>query len=394
MRGSIRQRSAGSWTLVFDLGYATDPATGARKRRQKLVTFRGTKKQAQAHLTELLRAANRGEFVERSKLTTGDWLREWLEKAIKPPARRPGTFATYGHVVHDKLIPALGAIPLQALKAADLKRYYTEQKLSPSTLAQHHAILHGALKAALLEGLVIRNVASLVIGKPRPRREHADVQQNCWEAHEAQAFLAAARDAGAQPAALFSLALDSGARKGELCGLRWEDVDFERGTVTFIRQLTKPGRSPEFGPVKNGVPRTVDLAADTIDLLKAHKRSQSELKMRNRTAYNDLGLVFAKEWGDLHGREDSLGLPLQSNNLGQREFARVLKAADVRRITLHGLRHTSATLLLKAGVAPHVVQRRLGHKRVEITLGIYAHVLPSMQQDAAQRLGALLYGRS
>ena len=93
-------------------------------------------------------------------------------------------------------------------------------------------------------------------------------------------------------------------------------------------------------------------------------------------------LVFAKEWGHLHGREDSLGIPLQANNFGQREFARVIKAAALRPITLHGLQHTSATLLLKAGVPPQVVQQRLGHKRIE-TLGIYAHVLPSMQQDAA-----------
>ena len=81
-----------------------------------------------------------------------------------------------------------------------------------------------------------------------------------------------------------------------------------------------------------------------------------------------------------------------ANNLGQREFARVIKAAGIRPITIHGLRHTSATLLLKAGVPPHVVQQRLGHKRIEMTLGIYAHVLPSMQQDAARRLGALLHG--
>jgi integrase len=103
-------------------------------------------------------------------------------------------------------------------------------------------------------------------------------------------------------------------------------------------------------------------------------------------------MVFAKDWGHLHGREDSLGLPLQSNNFGQREFARLLKAAKVRPFTVHGLRHTSATLLLKAGVPAQVVQQRLGHKRIEITLGIYAHVLPSMQQDAARRRGALLHG--
>ena len=114
--------------------------------------------------------------------------------------------------------------------------------------------------------------------------------------------------------------------------------------------------------------------------------------MRNRAVYEDLGLMFAKEWGNLYGRQDSLGLPLQSNNLGPREFARVIKAAGVRPITVHGLRHTSATLLLKAGVAPHVVQRRLGHKKIATTLDIYAHALPSMQQDATRRLGALLHG--
>lgn len=392
MRGTIRKRYSGSWSLILDLGYVTDMQTGLRKRRQKWVTVRGTKKDAEAQLNELVRAANRGEFVERSKFTTGEWLREWLDKAIRPPAKRASTYRVYSHVIEDRLIPAIGSIRLQELKAADLKRYYTETRLSSSTLAQHHAIVHGALKAAVLEGLVTRNVASLVIGKPQIRRDHDSVGKNCWEPEEARAFLVAARAAGPQPGALYALALDSGARKNELCGLQWSDVDLETGTVTFVRQLTRTGRKPEFGPVKNGIPRTIDLAAETVELLKSHKRAQAELKMRNRTAYHDLGMVFSKEWGDLHGREDSLGLPLQSNNLGQREFARILKAANVRPITIHGLRHTSATLLLKAGVPAHVVQQRLGHKRVEITLGIYAHVLPSMQHDAARRLGALLFG--
>lgn len=116
------------------------------------------------------------------------------------------------------------------------------------------------------------------------------------------------------------------------------------------------------------------------------------MKMANRTIYKDHGLVFAKEWGERYGRKDFLGLSLQANNIGERELARIIKAAKVKRISFHGLRHTSATLLLKAGVAPHVVQQRLGHKRIEMTLGIYAHALPSMQQDAARRLAQLLHG--
>jgi integrase len=174
--------------------------------------------------------------------------------------------------------------------------------------------------------------------------------------------------------------------------LQWGDVDLEQGTVTFVRQLIATGEEPVYGPIKNDMPRSVDLSAETVTLLREHKRHQAELKMANRTIYNDHGLVFAKEWGERWNRKDMLGQPLQANNIGEREFAKIIMAADVRRISIHGLRHTSATLLLKAGVAAHVVQRRLGHKRIEMTLGIYAHALPSMQQDAARRLGALLHG--
>jgi integrase len=397
MQGSIKQRSKGSWTLRFDAGYGVDPNTGRRRRRQMCETFRGTKRDAQNRLTELLRAQNRGELVEKSKLTVGEWLTEWLEKAVKPPAKRINTYRTYKRIITKKLVPALGAIRLQELKAADLKHYYSSQAatLSSTTLSQYHTLISSALKAATLEGLLIRNVASIVVGKPQIRRDHSDVSGNCWEADEAQKFLVAAKAEGARPAAFHSLALDSGARRGELCGLQWGDLDFDKGTVTFVRQLieTDDTGAPVFGLIKNDMPRTVDLSAETVALLKEHKRHQAELKMANRTIYKDHSLVFAKEWGERRNqRKDFLGLPLQANNLGEREFARIAKAANVKRISIHGLRHTSATLLLKAGVAPHVVQQRLGHKRIEMTLGIYAHALPSMQQDAARRLGSLLYG--
>jgi integrase len=176
-----------------------------------------------------------------------------------------------------------------------------------------------------------------------------------------------------------------------LCGLKWEDIDLEAGTVSIVRQLLKTGHVPTFGPIKNDMPRNVDLGVETIELLKVHKRHQAELKMANRTIYRDHGLVFCKEWGERRARKDFLGDPLQTNNLGEREFLRLIKAAQVKRISIHGLRHTSATLLLKAGVPAHVVQQRLGHKRIEMTLGTYAHALPSMQKDAARRLSALLH---
>ena len=192
-----------------------------------------------------------------------EWLREWLEKAIKPPAKRLGTYRKYKHVLETGDSGPRHSAAATILKASDLNVQYTDQKLSSSTLAQHHAILSSALKAAVLDGLVTRNVAPLVIGKPHANRDHEQLAQNCWEADEARAFLAAAKKAGSQMAAFGALALDSGARKGELCGVRWSDLDLEAGTVTFVRQLVAAGKNPVFGPIKNDMPRTVDLGSET-----------------------------------------------------------------------------------------------------------------------------------
>ena len=113
--------------------------------------------------------------------------------------------------------------------------------------------------------------------------------------------------------------------------------------------------------------------------------------MKNRKHYNDFGLVFAKEWENLSSKWYTLGEPLQVNNIGHREFKKITQAAGVKRIKFHGLRHTCATLLLKAGVPVPVVSERLGHKGVEITMNIYQHVLPDMQEAAAEKLGEILF---
>lgn len=155
---------------------------------------------------------------------------------------------------------------------------------------------------------------------------------------------------------------------------------------------TTAGATPVFGPPKTGKPRTISLAAETLELLRVHKRHQAALKMKNRSTYHDLGLVFAKEWQDVRKTSDTLGQPLQSNNLGQREYATLIKAAGVRPIKFHGLRHTCATLLLQKGEPVHVVSERLGHSKVSMTMEVYAHVLPDMQQGAAATMGAILGG--
>lgn len=383
MRGHLRQRAKGSWTIVITLGRQTDPVTGKTRLVQKWVTVRGTRKQAEKELTTLLHRLNHGQVIEPSRLTLGEWLEEWLESVIKP-SRRLRTYEAYRQVIHKHLTRALGRIRLCDLRASHLQEYYNRAELSKATLQQHHAILHGALKAAVLQDLLPRNVAALVAAKPRATRSNEDARSHCWEEEEARRFLQAAKAADAQTAALYALALDSGMRKGELCGLHWADVNWEAGTVTVSRQLVKvlPGAQPVYGPPKSGQPRTIALAAQTVALLRRHKAAQAQRRLELGTAYHDHGLIFTRPFGE----------PLQPQQVGQRDYAKLLQAANVRRIKFHGLRHTSATLLLKQGKPVHVVAARLGHKDPTITMTIYAHALPSMQHDAALAMEAVLHG--
>ncbi len=175
-------------------------------------------------------------------------------------------------------------------------------------------------------------------------------------------------------------------RRGEVAGLKWSDVDFAKGTISVQRQLLKPDvEKPVFGPTKTGTVRTIPIAADTIALWKVHKAHHAEIKMKRRREYKAFDLVFAKEGV-------SPGAPLQVNTIGEREFHPLGKAAGVRRIKFHGLRHTCATLLLGAREPLHVVSARLGHANPTVTLQVYAHALPDQQASAARTIGSILYG--
>ena len=159
----------------------------------------------------------------------------------------------------------------------------------------------------------------------------------------------------------------------------------------MVRQLIKPGRDPVLGPLKNGESRTISIAPETVVLLRRHKAHQAELKLANRTHSHDHALVFAKEREHFQWHADTLGHPLPMNSLGQQEYVRIMAQAGVRRIEFHGLRHACARRLRQAGVPIKVVQERLGHKQISITLDIYAYALPSMHQDAAAKLAVWLH---
>ena len=391
MRGSLTQRSKGSWSIILDLGYDTDPDTGLKKRKQKWQTFRGTRKQAEGKLNDLLKEVKDGTYVDVSMLTLGDWLREWC--AASKAKWAAGTLERYQGIIERDLAPStIGKMLIQQLRDTHLEAYYAASSLTASTLVVHHTILQQALRKATKSRIISVNISAHLDHKPRSTGTRTATRMHCWTATEACRLLVAARSAGSRAAAFYTLALDSGARKGELCGLTWANLDLDAGKMSIVQQLLKPGAAPVFGPPKTKRPRTVSLSAETVTLLRTHRQQQRELMMKHRSSYHDFDLVFAKEWSDLRRSQDRIGEPLQMNNLGQREYAKLITAAGVKPIKFHGLRHTMATLLLKAGTPVHVVSERLGHSKIEMTLNIYAHVLPDMQQAAADTIGKILAG--
>ena len=198
-----------------------------------------------------------------------------------------------------------------------------------------------------------------------------------WDEVEVRKFLLAAREAGVEEEAFYTLAIETGMRKGELCGLKWEDVDFVARRISVKRTLIKAGPEPILGPPKVGRSRAVAISPQMASLLKRHRIKQSEFKLCLGDAYTDQNFVFTKENGD----------PLQINNFAQRSFADLIERAGVKKIRFHDLRHTCATLLLANEVNPKIDQERLGHSDISMTLNRYSHVTPTMQDRAAQILG-------
>ena len=297
-------------------------------------------------------------------------------------------------IEHHVATAPLATMLLQRVRASDLEQLYATVKLAPASVQLLHAVIGRALKIAVRDRLIVANPAAAVEDRPRASKDHGlGARERCWSPEEARRVLTAAKTMGPQASAFFAVLLDTGCRKSEALGLIWADVDLDSGgTLTITRQLEpRSHEQPVWGPTKTGHPRVVTLGAETLARLKAHKKSQAELKMKNRTVYQDHGLVFAKEATDLQTPTAALGQPCRA--LVTRHFRQVVKAAGVRRIPVHGTRHTAATLLLSAGVPVQVVAQRLGHATVAMTLEVYAHATTDLQADAAVKLNTLLTRR-
>ncbi len=379
MPGHIRKRGKDSWTVVIDLG--RDPTTG--KRKQLWRSVKGTKREAEALLVQLLHQRDTGIDVPPGKITLAKFLERWLEDYARPNVS-PKTFLQYSDFVHRQLIPAIGAVPLAKLRPQHIQGYYSHALqrgradgkggLSPKTVLHIHRLLRQALGHAVKWQILALNPADAV-EPPRPQR----FDPTFLAPAETRRLLATAD--GTPHGALIHTAVMTGLRRGELLGLRWRDSDLDAG-VLHVRQAAQwlPGQGWSFRPPKTQRSRRpVALAPATVQILREHRRRQLEERLTLGTAYRDHDLVFASP----------LGTPMDPSNL-RRAWARIVEATGLPHLRFHDLRHTHATLMLLGGVHPKVVAERLGHADVSITLNTYSHVLPHLQSQAASGLERML----
>jgi integrase len=392
--GTITQRKDGRWEAKIDV-------TEAGKRRRKSIYGR-TRQEVARRLTQALRDRDQGLPIRMDERTTvAAYLEAWLRDTVRPSVR-PMTYVSYDGHVRKHLIPVIGSIPLvkltpqdvRAVQAAALKPRTVAQKgdlpprtvtLSPKTVAHVQATLRTALQQALKDGLVARNVATLVNA---PRQVRHD--QQVLDPDQARTFLAAAQ--GDRLGALYVVTMAVGLRQGEALGLKWSDVDLDAGTITVSRTLQrvpKPLRGDDdeghgthyrlVEPKTATSRRTVPLPKFVVPTLKAHRARQAEERLAAGPAWDPTwDLVFAT----------TIGTPLDSRNVTH-AFQALLARAGLPFMRFHDLRHSAATLMLAQGVAPRVIMETLGHSQIGITMNLYAHVLPAAKRDAADRMDDL-----
>ncbi len=327
---------------------------------------------------------NEGTVTPRTTRTLESFLDEWL--VLQTDHIRPTTLHSYAMAV-GRINKGLGKAKLQALTPLQIERFYADLMsggrksggaLAPKTVRNTHTVLRKALSDADRLGLIGRNPAA---SAHPPADNHVEFQT--WTAEQMSRFLEHVRSDRLYAA--WVLLATTGMRRGEVIGLRWRDVDFDGDELAVANTLTTAG----YPNVVSGPPKTarsrrhIYLDDGTMSVLREHRREQREERLSVGPAWNtENEYVFT----------DELGNSLEPG-LVSRMFKRHLIAAGLPRIRLHDVRHSYATLALKAGVHPKVVSERLGHSTIAITLDLYSHVTPSIARDAANVVASRILSR-
>ena len=376
-RGSIFKKND-RWAFRVDAG--VDASTG--KRRQMLRQGFKTKREAEKALAAAQQSVEQGSVVSKSSMKVGAFLDEWL---VSQKGRLKAS-THHSYVITSKRIRSgLGHVQVQSLTPLQIESFYSDlldhgradgTGLSPKTVRNTHTVLRKALSDAERLGLVHRNAAAAARGPSVERPEFT-----VWSSDEVRQFFAAGeanRLSGA-----FVLLATTGMRRGEVLGVRWKDLDLDSGQLSIVQTITNVDGVLTIGsPKTSKSKRVIYLDETTVTMMRQHRRRQREDQVAMGPDWGNSGdLAFT----------DEAGRPVRPEWFSK-EFGRVAAVAGVPRIRLHDVRHTYATLALKAGVHPKVVSERLGHSTIAITLDLYSHVTPGMARGAADLVASKIFG--
>ena len=391
--GCVKEYATKQGVRWFWKAQVPDPISGEPKQKMK----RGYKSKTEAAkaLREVLSAIDKGTYAEPSMTTFGDYLTEWLEGL----RLKPSTLSSYRKNVRLHVKPYLGTVPLASLTGPKLTALYrtletsgrkdgNDGGLKPRTVRYVATIVHKALKDAVNAGLLVVNPSDKA--QPPSAAEAKAPEMKTWSGQEVRAFLSWSKASGDLDWVAWTLAAVTGCRRGELLALRWKDVDLDAGRLSIRRAvgvIKHHGAHEEIveGTPKSGRARVVDLDEATVKLLKSYRAERGEISLMLRSAE---AIVFGTVEGTWRHPE---------------RFSRSWRGAVAKYnkqhpdvplpvIRLHEIRHTSATLMLVSGEHPKVVSERIGHATVSITLDTYSHAVPSLQREAANRLGSVIHG--
>ena len=374
--GTIRQRPNGRWEARYTVGF--NPGTGKQIRKS---VYGETRQEVSKKLRAATSAIDTGTYSEPSKVSVGQWLDDWSKLYLG--SVKPATVISYTQHITNHLKPAFGSIRLQSLDTNMIQKLYNKLEKdgrSPKTIKNLHGVLHSALKQAARLGYIRVNPSD---NCKLPRIEKTEMKP--LDTPEIAAFLETIKDTTFE--ALYTVDVFTGMREGEILGLTWGNVDFERGQIYVCKQLNRPrakGGIYSFGSLKNDKPRTVCPAPYVMEILKTHKRKQAAMRLKAGELWDEgafPGLVFTNEIG---------GHLVYATVY--KHFRKALEAAGIPLKRFHDLRHTYAVSSIRSGDDIKTVQENLGHHTAAFTLEQYGHVTETMRRESAQRMEGFIKG--
>ncbi|MEZ7892794.1 MAG: tyrosine-type recombinase/integrase [Candidatus Wallbacteria bacterium] len=383
MGSFIRKRTTKkgvTWQIVVEAGY---DEKGQRKQIFKSIT--GTKKEAEKIMAKIIQDVNGNRYVNDNKITVAQFLREWIKVHVEPQLS-PTSADGYKVNIERHIIPEIGHITLQQLKHIDIQNMYArllntgrcdhKGGLAPRTIKYIHRNLSTALEYAIKMQLISNNPAKFAT-PPKIKAYRSEI----YDENEITTMLSKAK--GTDLEVPLAIAVTLGLRRGELLALKWQDIDFENVKVTIKNNLVKTTKGCIFKDLKTESSyRSIDIPYGLIKLLKEHKNNQEKIKINFQNCYNDNDLVCCHANGN----------PF-SPCYFTCKFEKFLIKNHLKKIRLHDLRHTNATLMLKYGIPAKIASKRLGHSSVGITLDLYSHVIGDMQREAAQKIDEGVFGK-